>query len=610
MSELPDERDHRGDEPVWLNRTLLVAVLLACVFALSPSGADPDLWGHVQYGRDLLRDGLPATSTYTYTARGYRWINHENFSELVLAVMADHGGAGVMVVAKCLLGLAVVGWMLRQSLRYEGAPLAGGAVVLLASLNLMYQWTVRPHVFTLGYFAALIALLQFAFAGWEGRWHLPIWRGGAGRSGPAGAPHAPGVPAGPRHVGWLWLAPPLLCLWANTHGGFLAGLAVVTLYLALRAGEVVVVRGRAGLPLASRLVLILAATILATFVNPYGPGLHRWLMFALGIPRPEITEWHPWDLASGQTWLFVALLATIVGSLAASRRSLDMTHLVLLGFVAWQAAQHQRHIGFLAILCGFWIAPHFGSLVARLSAARATTEAEPSAAARRLVTCALALAGVLLAIGLAGRLQGIGVQREQYPVSALEFAARHQLRGRMIVTFNWAQYALAALGHPTDERQGVLVSCDGRFRTCYPQEVLDMHFDLILGDLPGKRYRSPASPPIDPTRTLQFGRPDLVLIDRRQQPSARVMHQQAPAWVLLYQDQIAQLWGRADKYDDPARPTYLAAHQRSITDQPQRGSVAWPAFPPQPDRVLPALTGGAPDTVGRDRERNVEAGRG
>jgi len=83
--------DSSHDTPrfVWFDVAILSATLLTCAVALSPSIADPELWGHVQYGRDVLRDGLPAETTYSFTAEGYRWINHENLAELVLALGMD-----------------------------------------------------------------------------------------------------------------------------------------------------------------------------------------------------------------------------------------------------------------------------------------------------------------------------------------------------------------------------------------------------------------------------------------------------------------------------------------------------------------------------------------
>jgi hypothetical protein len=174
-----------------------------------------------------------------------------------------------------------------------------------------------------------------------------------------------------------------------------------------------------------------------------------------------------------------------------------------------------------------------------------------------------------------------------FPVEAVNYVARRGLTGKMVVTFNWAQYALAALGPRAPGEPGVLVQVDGRCRTGYSQEMLDAHFDFILGSLgPKLRYRDPASGPFDPARVLREGEPDLVLISRRQEPSVQTMEQHKGEWVLLYQDSLAQLWGRAAKYDDPQSTHYVAPRYREVGDSRQWGYVRWPALPHYAPRAL------------------------
>src|SRR3954454_10539346 len=109
--------DRTVDLGGWLDRGIVAAVVLACGVALSLNVADPDLWGHVQYGRDTLAHGLARTTTYSYIAEGYPWINHEIIAELALAIIADClGGAGLLIV-KCALGLAVIGAILWRARR-------------------------------------------------------------------------------------------------------------------------------------------------------------------------------------------------------------------------------------------------------------------------------------------------------------------------------------------------------------------------------------------------------------------------------------------------------------------------------------------------------------
>ena len=256
--------------------------------------------------------------------------------------------------------------------------------------------------------------------------------------------------------------------------------------------------------------------------------------------------------------------------------------LAVLGIVLWQSLQHQRHIPFFAIPFGFWMAPHVESVLRRLGLSRESSLSAAGAApaARWLVTGGVCLAYALLAVKLYYRLHDMPVRKETFPVSAIQYVADRNLDGKMVVTYNWAQYVIAAFGEKGPSGRGIKVGFDGRFRTCYPQEIVDMHFDFVLGDGPSiQRHRSPSSPPCDGSRVLELGQPDLVLLCRAQPHSEEVMNEHRDRWALLYQDKLAQLWGRASKYDSADHPEYIPPSERVISETPQLGSVTWPALP-------------------------------
>src|ERR1044071_940265 len=122
----------RGFEPaVWIDRALVVAVMLSAATALSLNIADPDLWGHVQYGRDALQHGLARTTTYSYIAQGYPWINHEILAELGLALGNDYLGACGLMLVKVGLGMGMIALMVRRARQQKVGLLATSAVVLL-----------------------------------------------------------------------------------------------------------------------------------------------------------------------------------------------------------------------------------------------------------------------------------------------------------------------------------------------------------------------------------------------------------------------------------------------------------------------------------------------
>jgi len=315
-------------------------------------------------------------------------------------------------------------------------------------------------------------------------------------------------------------------------------------------------------------------------INPYGPQLHGWLLESLSIPRPEIIEWHAPDLTSTIMLPLWLIMFSWFAVLLLTQRSRDFTHLTILALTLFQALTHVRHIPFFAIPFGFWMAPHVDSVFRRFkvtsNAADLGQDMKP--VLRRAFAAVLLIAFALLGYRLYDRLRDMPVDRAEYPVAAFQYIADRGLQGKMVVTYKWAQYAIAAFGPSSARDDGIRVSFDGRFRTCYPQEIVDMYFDFMLWTLE-PRYRGPNSPPMDDQRVLEFGQPDLVLVNRRQPHSVNVMFRNKPTWALLYQDKIVQLWGRRQKYDQPLTPHYIPPALRMISEQEQEGSVTWPALP-------------------------------
>lgn len=580
---------------IWLDRGVIAAVVLAAVVGISPSVADPDLWGHVQYGRDLLKHGLPTTTTYSYVAEGYPWINHEIVCEIALALAADWLGPHGMLIAKALLGAGVILAAMRYARQRNARVLTVAIVGLTLAPNLAYSWSMRPQVFSFCAFTAMLYLLGYVFEGWEGNWRLrwpaPLW--------PANEPTELAEPPedlgyDPTRLKYLWLAAPLFAVWTNAHGGFLAGLCVFIAYLGLRSIEALTTRGTAALPLVARFVLMVVVACSSTIVNPYGVHFHLWLFDDLKVPRPEIVEWLPTDwfeMGTLPRWLMGGLWAW---TWFKSPKRHDFTHTVIAALLFWQTCEHRRHGGFWALALAFWLAPHI-ELAWRATVARSKDVAgdEPesfagalSAAGRQRLAGGLLIVFALLGWMMWTRVRELSVEKKDYPVAAMQYIADRGFTGKVMCNFNWAQYFLyvfgpgASGGRPIDG--GLLVQVDGRCRTSYSQEMLDQHFDFLLGDVPPSVVFKAPGHVCDPAAVLETGRPDLVLLDREYDRSERLMNEHSDRWVLLYQDGMAQLWGRGRRYDDPQSPDYVSPHDRRIGDAPQTGSVCWPALPTTP----------------------------
>ncbi len=556
----------------WTQRLTTLVVVLACLYLMSNNRTDPDLWGHVRYGQELLEYGLPETATHTYTAIGHRWINHELLSELALAATFNTFGACGILIGKCLLALALIGLLLFQARRNGTDQSVTSVLLIVVALNLMVFWNVRPQVFSFVIFAIMLGLLSAAFADWENRWHVK-------------RPRHP-MQQAPWNLVWLTPVPLLMCIWVNTHGAFVAGLAILGVYLCIRCGELWYRSRLRFWKSALALSLVMLASCAAALVNPYGFELVQWLAHSLSAARPEIIEWLPPD-AAPVWWPFWGLAAATVIALWRTRRPRDLAHTVILTLTMWQAMMHRRHIPLFAILAAFWMPQHFQSVwdQCRLYLSKRGHSAGSPIASRRVVMLGLVLMCGLLSWSLVDQLRTIAVARSGYPVAAVQYMADEQISGNLVARFKWAQYTLFSLTDRQDET-ATRLAFDGRFRTCYPQEMVDMYFDFAAGR--AFRNRAGNLPDFDPARILRHRDPHLILMDRNFAHASAVIESQAAHWVLLYQDEVSQLWGQRDRYDDPNSPHYLPPERRSVSDAPQIGVAAWPALPMKKQQDRPA----------------------
>ena len=535
--------------PRWLHNGILLLLTLVAANLLAWRSIEPDLWGHIQYGEDWIHAGtMPTTASHTYSTPNQPWVNHENLFELAVAFgQRNVGGYGLMIF-KCLSGLWLLWMMVRNASRMAVPILAAAVAMIPVAAGLAEFWLMRPQLCSFLYFGLMLIAFDRAFRDW------PISK--------------------TVQTKWLWLCIPLLIAWTNSHGGFAAGLCVFIAVLGLRGIELWWHQG----PLATRTLLHFAAlgliAILSVLVNPYGWELPYWMIVSLSQPRPEVSEWANILDGGGVLFPFLALSILSIAGVCLTRFKRDWVQIIVLGLIAMQAIGHLRHLAFFAIAFGFWMPQHVWSLWHRLVEWRPTlgVHEELTGRAAKLIGIELAAVAVALVGLLSYTFATFGVDRSKYPVSAFEFMEREQINGRLVVTFDWAQYALAALAPDTT------VGFDGRYDTCYPQTVVDMNFDLLFGSDITRRHRGKDSGPVDSNRVLEFGNPNLVLMDRIADPAAVQHLDQHPEWILLYSDGRAALWGRRSVYDDPTSANYIALQRRHISDVMPEGITAWPGF--------------------------------
>ncbi len=485
-----------------------ILALTAALLLFSPLIADPDLWGHVRFGQDTLLTGqVVRADPYSYLTAGQPWINHEWLTEVVDALVYNSAGTRGLIALNSVVSLLIAGliyWRLqRAGMNATGALLLtlGASFVLRpAVLN------VRPQVFTYLLFLVLLLLID----------------------GYTTMPAALPLPRGGGRKLWFPIATSLLlALWANLHGGFLAGLGILTLWGLLYLGGALL-RTRSVAPLGRspqrEVVVALACAPLAVLLNPYGRQLLAFLLRTATVARPEVVEWHSARLADpwSQCWLIaVGLTLATVGL---SRRPRRLCLLVPLAVIALLPLSAIRHIPLFAVAAPVLAADHFADLWDRISGSvripwRLSQIVDRAA---MLVLPAAALGCLLLALP---RLQAIVVEPRSagFPVDAVAALKAAGARGNMATEFNWGEYVIWQLG------PAVQVSVDGRRETVYLEAVYRENLDFMRGQGQWDRL-------VDRPET------ELALVDV-ERPVYELMRQK-PGWTLAYADRAAAVFVR------------------------------------------------------------------
>ena len=424
------------------------AALVLAAAALTSSvmvTTDPDLWGHLTFGAATLEAGaVSQLDPYSYTAYGQQWINHEWLAEVILAAIWDGAGAIGLWFLRFVL-VAVTLWLAMAGVASRtDKGLAVVVAFLPAWLTIDHGAAFRPQLFTLAAFAVLVTVLR--------RTHS----------------------SESLHRAWLLGLAPMFGVWANLHGGFVAGLAVLA--WAVVCDGVRATSREAWSRVGWSAAAVLAA-ILATLATPYGTSLWTWLHESLTASRAgRIAEWasvFSYERPLSLSGFFV--LSVLVGAALLGRRrppTFDATLLVATWLVACLQVRH---------------APLF-AIVAVGPIARSVSSWLPE---RPLVEVGrrggfMLLAGAVVFAVVAHLFPGrrpavLLVPERAFPFGAFSRIARSVDEARLLVSFDWAQ---AAIHHLSPRCR---VAFDGRFRTVYSREVEDDYFAFANGSVANAR---------------------------------------------------------------------------------------------------------------------------
>jgi hypothetical protein len=386
--------------------------------------ADPDLWGHVRFGLDILNMGHVADGPDPYSFTQDRpFIYHEWLGGTIMALAYHVGGAAGLAVLKAFLVLSLVGlvWFILQHKR----PLwrwAGVTIAVVGSLPLLLR--LRPQLWTLLGVVAVCRILTSESR--RARWLLPV----------------------------------IFALWANLHGGWVVGGGLVVVWTAVAFIQWRDDRGQ--------LLLVGIASLAATLLNPYGVALWVFLAETVRLERQDIVEWQPmWRVGVVAMVMWLVPVITFVVSVVRRGPPSLATALALAG-LAFGSAWVLR-LGPLFVVTS----------VALLS--RTWPDEDDSLAdvvSRPWVDAAVVAIAVMLGVWVQVIPRCIVIAKPGVVSSGPDVVAGEALKGRqgrLVTAFNWGEYALWHFG-PT-----LKVSIDGRRETLYADDTIRAHAAILQG---------------------------------------------------------------------------------------------------------------------------------
>lgn len=416
--------------PEWrIRRAIILSIAGAALLYAFCAGfrtiGDVDFGWQIASGRYIAQHHeVPRNDVFTYTVSGREWL-YPPLGQLIFYWLFRVGGYAALSWLLAVAAVVTVAFLLRRP------GLATGIAAILAVPSIVFRENLRAELFTTFFFAVCLSILWGYFR--EGR-------------------------------GRLWLLPVLMLFWANSHPGFLSGLALLGAYVLLELCEMLfVARRAAALHRLRKAALWLFGSLAVTVVNPLGPRIYAGLLnqdrsvrelgdFIGEWARPNLSAnvfnqmYRLRDPESAFWWL----LALVVGAIAVALYRKQIGSAVLLVGAAFLSIQYLRFQGLfacIAVVVGGAIVDE----IALLTPKRQTEAGTPEPVQRQYRVAAILLCtGVLVLIAIrcadlisnrhyleAGEVLLFGSgEATWFPEHAAKFVEENHLQGNLFNDFN------------------------------------------------------------------------------------------------------------------------------------------------------------------------------
>lgn len=474
---------------------ILQAVVYLYAFNLfAYTTADPDLWGHIKFGEQIWLSGsLTETNFYSYTAPDHPWINHEWLTEVIFYLIYKYTGSTGLLAFKLALGMFTVYLLTNLCLKRENNVLLYTFNFFLIIPVMAPGFMMRPHLIT---FLCLTILIYMLYEFIDGN-HRPIMA-----------------------------SPVLFLFWTNCHGGVVAGIGIYGLVAGIGGVQGWLLRKDNHY---KKLLVCFAISCMAMLIHPQGMDLWVFLYHTLSLPR-DISEWNPVPILTYQFWEFKLLVILLFTTLMRNTPK-RFWELAIVAVAVIYGFKHQRHTVITMIVIAPYIHLQFSEIIRDWNLAD-TVNKLSSGFHQAIFITLIIFGGIQLYSGINKYRESdyeIMVPPNMYPVYAAQFIKANNIKGNILAPFDWGEYIIWNL---PDSK----VSVDGRFRTAYPEELINQNLSFSAG---GTKWRA-----------LLNEYPTEIVLTRKSDKTHEYLSAQTD-WLKIYEDIISTIH---IKKESPQKP--------------------------------------------------------
>lgn len=394
---------------------------------LTFSNFDFDLWARLIAGMGVIDGHQVLKADFLSYTPTHIWYDHEYGSGIVFYALLKYFGPMSLVFLHALLYFGIFFVISRTlALRGKTAPYNLLFYILgILALTENFNTPIRCHMFSFFLFTVFIYILEFSRK---------------------------------KNYKILYIVPLLTIIWNNLHGGVVAGLGLIGMYM---LGEYLNKK-----PYKPYLIsLIISSAVL--IINPWGWEYIKFLLMANSMQRPEVAEWwgsfskfHMFREMYFKFFLFFTLgteLVYLIKNYTSDwYQKADKVKYIIILSTLYLAVSHVKLLPFYVIAAMIFIYEDFFKLTKNIQLPFITKK----------VTYFLIFALSLLSV--TAKEITLPLNFKAYPVKEVEFIKQNKLEGKLLVNFGLGSYASYKL-YPQN-----LIFMDGRYEEVYDDNMVPL----------------------------------------------------------------------------------------------------------------------------------------